>query len=392
MRHYIFMRRFSTQAVWGGCENRLLEYFSRVDYEKTHVTIVTTHDLYSSRLKDRNLPVSVKIFPVVPGTPDARFWPRLNFLRSLKPTHIVYVQGAFTDFRLSDFLAGFMAAKGRLFSLEVLGAPLPPARTARKGRHPLRGWGLWWYAAMLKWSLRGWLCKKILVVSQEVKDRLVRYYKYPAGRITPVFFGIDPEKYKSNPQAKPALRQDMAIPIGDRVMISTARLSPEKRIDRLLQAFDAVYRERKDIWLLLVGAGPRQQEWQELAQKMTSAPRIKFLGFQDRIADFLNLSDIFVLPSDNEGLGIGLLEAMAHELICIATRTPGPNEVIRDGQNGFLVEKSVDGLTAALRKALDLTEAEKNKITQAARMTVVDDFRQEERIRFALQLLELPAQ
>ena len=73
------------------------------------------------------------------------------------------------------------------------------------------------------------------------------------------------------------------------------------------------------------------------------------------MATHLRNANYYVLPSDNEGLGLSLLEAMASGLICIATHCPGPAEIIKDGVNGFLVEKSTAGVTQGLKRAISLS-------------------------------------
>ena len=84
---------------------------------------------------------------------------------------------------------------------------------------------------------------------------------------------------------------------------------------------------------------------------MPCANKILFMGNVDNVGDYLKMSDIFVLSSDNEGFGIALVEAMATGLICVATKCPGPNEIIQDGVNGFLVEKNAEGVLDGLKKA-----------------------------------------
>ncbi len=240
---------------------------------------------------------------------------------------------------------------------------------------------------MIQMSLRGWLCKRILAVSDEVKQRMVDLYHYPASRILSVFHGIDTGRFMSDPSLKKRLRSQFGFSNEDVLFISTARLSPEKQIGRLIRAFDSVFFEQKNIVLLVLGTGLLEGDLKDLAKACPCAERIKFLGFQKDIADCLKMSDVFILPSDIEGLGIALLEAMATELVCIATRTPGPNEILSDGDNGFLVERTEEGIRAGMIRALRLSHGERQAMTQRARTLINDRFQRDKRVAYALGIL-----
>src|SRR5205085_10310804 len=132
------------------------------------------------------------------------------------------------------------------------------------------------------------------------------------------------------------------------VLVSTARLSGWKRVDRLLEAFESVSDARHDLWLALAGDGPFRAEVETFINGSRAKQRIKLLGYVEDVSAVLQASDIFVLPSDNEGFGIALTEAMATKLVCIATRTAGPDDIIEDGKNGLLVDVRCDGVLTGL--------------------------------------------
>lgn len=101
---------------------------------------------------------------------------------------------------------------------------------------------------------------------------------------------------------------------------------------------------------LLVGNGRDEARMRETAQGLDN---VKFIGFVDNVADYLAAFDIFVFPSRHEGLGSTLLDAMAFGLPVVATRVGGIPEIIRDGENGFLVDTGdVDTLVAETGRLL----------------------------------------
>ncbi len=392
MKHYVFLRIIPEDSAWGGCENHLLEYFSRVDYSKNSITLATTNDIFSQRFKAKGLNVTVRKLPIDVAY-DRKFLLSFkkifSFLKEINPDRIIYVQGAFTDFLLPEFLAGFFITKGNIHSLEVLGAPKPVAKKSRRYFGIFPGIGLWWYKKILPMTLRGWLCRSILSVSQEVKDRMVQWYFYPKNRIKVVYFGIDVNKFQYDKNIRKQFREKLGIPEQDQVIISTARLSQEKCIDRLINVFDKLFLDSPQYWLVITGDGPLSHELKEYAQERITARRIKFLGFQGDISPFLKMSDIYVLPSDIEGLGIALLEAMATGLVSIATKTPGPNEVLTEGINGFLAEKSEEDLLNGFKKVLMLSDQQKEVIANNARKHVMTHFDVDSKVKDALEILKL---
>ena len=181
-----------------------------------------------------------------------------------------------------------------------------------------------------------------------------------------IYHGVDREEFFPDSEERKIMREKFNISESEIVVISVARLAKEKCIDRLINAFDEIYKNFNNLWLFIVGDGYLYDDLKSLANQKRSGEKIKFLGFQENVARFLKMSDIFVLPSDNEGLSIALMEAMATGLIVVATKTPGSAEIIKDGVNGFLVERSKEGIIKGLTKALLLTQDERERISANA--------------------------
>ena len=107
------------------------------------------------------------------------------------------------------------------------------------------------------------------------------------------------------------------------------------------------------------------------------------------VCTILRASDIYVLPSDEEGFGIALVEAMACELVCVATKTIGPSEIIENGRNGFLTERSYEGVLKGLQRALKLGRKEREAIGSCARQRVLEEFCVEDAVAKGLALMEI---
>ena len=124
---------------------------------------------------------------------------------------------------------------------------------------------------------------------------------------------------------------------GEIVLLTVARLIKRKGIDDLIRAVPAIVKAHKNIKLRIIGEGNMENELKALAQKLEVAKYIEFLGYvpHDEIATYYSSSDIFVLPSKNEGMSNTVLEAMASGLPIITTDTGGTRELMDD--NGIII-------------------------------------------------------
>jgi glycosyltransferase involved in cell wall biosynthesis len=144
-------------------------------------------------------------------------------------------------------------------------------------------------------------------------------------------------------------------------VITVARLSPEKGVDILLNAWGEVVREEKDLKLLIVGCGPLESRLKTFADSLGIAESVDFVGRVQNASKYLEGSDLFVLSSRSEGMSNALLEAMGYGIPCIATNVGGNSELlggkgdgIRHGgyvlaRNGLLTNPDdVKGLSEAI--------------------------------------------
>ena len=113
------------------------------------------------------------------------------------------------------------------------------------------------------------------------------------------------------------------------------QLITRKRIDTLIEAFHALEIPTKQ--LCLIGDGPQRLELQSLAERLGERDTIAFLGFRDDRIDFLKGFDIFVLPSELEGIPRCLMEATGAGVAVIASDIPGCRDVVYAERTGLLV-------------------------------------------------------
>jgi len=168
-----------------------------------------------------------------------------------------------------------------------------------------------------------------------------------------------------------AIRRRLRLPEG-RSILYVGRLSPEKRVLRLLDAVQPVLNEVRDVHLLLLGDGPERTAVEEKVDQLGLGARVRLCGTVDNVWDYLTAGDAFVLPSLTESLSLALVEAMAAGLPVITTRQTGAVDAVRDGENGLLIDlDDLDGLTAAMKKIFHHPEWAK-QLGRNARRTVED--------------------
>lgn len=121
------------------------------------------------------------------------------------------------------------------------------------------------------------------------------------------------------------------------VFVCVANFRPEKDHATLIGAFDRVLSENRAVRLRLVGEGPLEDEVRGLVENLNLTDRVDFLGRVDNVWEPLAESDIFVLASQSEQLGIAVLEAMAASLPIVATNVGGVSELVCAESTGRLV-------------------------------------------------------
>jgi len=137
-------------------------------------------------------------------------------------------------------------------------------------------------------------------------------------------------------------------------IVSVSRLIARKRIDMLVRAIGELH--DSDIELNIYGSGNEEDNLRALANELKVQNKVHFHGYvaHDDIVPCYQNADVMVLPSANEGMSNTVMEALACGLPVIVTSTGGSEELLKDGVNGFIVEKdSVSDIAAKLRCYLE---------------------------------------
>jgi glycosyltransferase involved in cell wall biosynthesis len=179
----------------------------------------------------------------------------------------------------------------------------------------------------------------LIAVSPQVRDDLVALGVAPRERFVVIRLGIElDERVAPELNGRGESRRYLGIP-GDRFAVGwIGRMTAVKRTDDVLIAFKRLRDGGVDAVLCMVGDGPDRLQLEQRAHELGVARNTVFLGYQEDVAPFYAAFDALVLPSGNEGTPVSVIEALAAELPVVATRVGGVPDVVRDGEDGFLVE------------------------------------------------------
>ncbi|MBM4049072.1 MAG: glycosyltransferase family 4 protein [Planctomycetes bacterium] len=177
--------------------------------------------------------------------------------------------------------------------------------------------------------------------------------------------GIPIERVRVIPNGVPdtGARPHFGLLRGEHWLIGfVGRLSTEKGVDVLIEAFALVRQHLPQARLILAGDGPERAALCKRASDMNLRDSVDFLGERDDVPAILAGLSVFVLPSRSEGLPMALLEAMAAGLPIVATAVGGVPEAIRDNDNGLLVCPNAPREMAAAIVGLAQDEALRERI------------------------------
>ena len=135
--------------------------------------------------------------------------------------------------------------------------------------------------------------------------------------------------------------------------ITIGRFSPEKGHDRLINSFDKLYKENKDIYLIIIGGhGDEYNNTVKLVNSLESKNNIILIKNISNPYNILSKCNYFVLPSHYEGFGLVLAEADIVNVPVISTNLDGPRKFM-DQNKGVLVENSEDGILDGMKMLLN---------------------------------------
>lgn len=161
-------------------------------------------------------------------------------------------------------------------------------------------------------------------------------------------------------------------------ILTVGRVDENKNQEMMIRAFARIAGDFPKASMVLYGDGDQRERLMGLVKELGLTGRVSLPGAQTDIADKIYTGSLFLLASGHEGMPNALIEAMCLGLPCISTDCPcgGPAELIRDGENGFLIPVGdEEALAERMRLLLSDPERAEQMGRQAARL--LEEYRPE---------------
>lgn len=178
------------------------------------------------------------------------------------------------------------------------------------------------------------LSDRVICISDNVKKYFTGFHQYNK-KFHTIYYGVNIPKV--NIKVRNILKKKHSINKNEIVISNIARHVNQKNLFFLLDVMeDVLFKRKLKFKLIMIGNGPLNDKLKRVSNYSNINQSIEWVNFTENINEYLNLSDIFVLTSDYEGLGLVLLEAMSAEVPIIASNKSAIPEVIKNKYNGLL--------------------------------------------------------
>jgi glycosyltransferase involved in cell wall biosynthesis len=204
----------------------------------------------------------------------------------------------------------------------------------------------------------------IITTGGGIRERMIRYNGFRGEKIYSIPTGIDLGRF--NPENTDPAIDKKSFTVG---MVSVLR--SWKGHEYFIRAVPEIMKSIPDVRFYIAGAGPKEDEIRSLIRSMSLERYITMLGHREDIPEIMASLDVLVHPSyANEGVPQSVLQALAMRKAVVASDTGAINEVILDGETGFLVEKKNPSLIARKVILLYMKPELRDKFGNAGRSLV----------------------
>ncbi|MBI3573618.1 glycosyltransferase [Candidatus Kaiserbacteria bacterium] len=209
-------------------------------------------------------------------------------------------------------------------------------------------------------------CDIVTVPTHALADELLTHGLRRPLRIVPN--AIDTERFRQRNEADRAeARRALGLPA--HAILFLGRLSYEKSVDQVIQAFGLIHAARPDVTLLIVGDGPERANLERLTHTLGLAKWVRFTGFLRgrALESVFRSTDLFMSASKSENMPLSVLEALASSVPVAAVGSLGMSEILDEGVSSFLVAPDRPDLLAERALALLVDDRLRAQFGKAAR-------------------------
>lgn len=211
---------------------------------------------------------------------------------------------------------------------------------------PLLNWLIFY---PMEWFC-SWFTDVLITINHEDHDLASRQFRARQVAYVPGI-GVDLEKYRPDSSGRAEKLAELGLCGADTILVSVGELSVRKNHEVVLRA---LAREQDPHYQYLIcGLGHLKEQLEQLVEELGIRDRVHFLGYRNDIAQILNIANIYVFPSLQEGLPVALMEAMAAGKAVACSRIRGNTDLIEE-QGGILFDpRSVDDCADAIGRMLN---------------------------------------
>jgi glycosyltransferase involved in cell wall biosynthesis len=178
-------------------------------------------------------------------------------------------------------------------------------------------------------------------------------YRVPEKKQVCIYNGIDLERFKNLENITSLKQLYLGSLSGNFIVGMVAAFEERKDYESAIKAASKVQELKLPITFVFIGGGTLFENHKEVALEVLKLRNVIFLGKRDNVESLIQIFDIGILLTNTlkhlEGVSNSILEYMALEKPVIATEGGGTNEVVKDGENGYLIRSyDVDGLVAKI--------------------------------------------
>ena len=183
---------------------------------------------------------------------------------------------------------------------------------------------------------------KVICISNQVKKYFSKKIPFK-NKYKTIYYGFSLKDFKNSKNIRKVLlklKKKYNLKEEETKILNIARHVKQKTLDVLIKAFALYEKKYKNSKLILVGRGPETPKLKKLASNLKINKKLCWINKYENVKDLFLLSDVFVLSSEYEGLGLVLLEGMSSKTPLIASNTSAMPEVIKNNYNGYLFQKN----------------------------------------------------
>jgi glycosyltransferase involved in cell wall biosynthesis len=221
----------------------------------------------------------------------------------------------------------------------------------------------------------------VFAPSRDIAQRLREAATDHESKVEVLHLGVAPPSRP--PRDREEVRAELGLAPTDQLLVTVARLAPQKALDVLLRALGGL---PPRVHLAVIGSGPLESDLKRLADRIGVSPRVTWLGYRSDPQDRVAAADVFCLSSVWEACSLAAQEAMLLRTPVVATAVGGMPELIQDGVSGRLIAKGDHRAFAAAVGELLAAPEEGDRLAANAAVHLAEHFSREtmlERLRRA---------